>query len=178
MDWENISIAISKEGIWVDEVLFCRYLKTLERNPLIYFYRVSPQEFPHDDPPLSDQAKILTEMGVLVYEREIRADYAKKQGEKVRSGNLDVKIGIDVTDLLHRHGRYLRKVILVTGDADLYPIIDRVNQHRPDRPITVEVRGWNKKTGARLIRSAHKYVTLDRALPIIQAKLEPASVYY
>lgn len=167
VDWENVHLSIEPEGIWIDDVVLCQHLQSLGKQTQVYFYQVDHSQSLTDPPALSRKAQILLQMGVMVREKRLQEGF-KKGGRIVRSGNLDVDLTIDVMDFLKKHGKYLKKVMLVTGDGDFSPLLVRIRQHRNENPISTTVLGWNKLTSHRLIRESDRFLTLDTILPKIK----------
>ena len=167
-----------KYGIWIDDILLCEYLKSLNKQARVYFYRAEHYLKEVNSVNKSPKAQMLTKMGVKVVERPIQLNYSKKEGRMVRSGNLDVPLAMNMVDFLHKHGGRVKKVILATGDGDLFYLLDRIRGHRTQNPIRADVMGWNGITSHLLLEQCDHFFPLDRILPTIKTKYAPASDLY
>lgn len=175
MDWENVRIYATDQGWNPLPIRFCSYLETLRGATLRYFYHLDPRSFYNGLKSREGQA--IESLGFHVEERRAREDFYRKKVIPTRSGDLDALLIINAMDVLRKWGGSLKEVLLVSGDGHFVDLVKRIQEHRRESPIKVQVMCWSAITSAELKSQCDKFTPLEGMMDSIVHVPKPGETW-
>ena len=96
----------------------------------------------------------LKKIGYTIITREVKIIHDKKNKKRVKKGNFDVKLAIDLVI----KAKEFDIAVLASGDSDFEPVVEYLRSIKKN-VIVVSARGHIAKE---LVRKANKYVPLEK----------------
>lgn len=105
---------------------------------------------------------ILSHQGYRVIEKKAKTYHSETLGP-ITKGNMDVDMACDMLDI----GPYVDRVVMVTGDCDFLPVVERL--HRIGRRITVisTIKTRPAMCSEELLKAVDDFVDLADMIPAI-----------